>query len=116
MKCVGARPDLVKAVVSGKRPVVGLSEGRFCISTRAFASCQSLELFKFCRLRVSFCRGYGAVVDLIDDTPKQVMFEHEAFLDCGRLSRRETSFAGALEGSDLTAFSGCPEFDGFVEG
>ena len=116
VKCVGARPDLVKAVVSGKRPVVGLSEGRFCISTRAFASCQSLELFKFCRLRVSFCRGYGAVVDLIDDTPKQVMFEHEAFLDCGRLSRRETSFAGALEGSDLTAFSGCPEFDGFVEG
>ena len=104
-------------MVSGKRPAVDLSEGSFCISTLAFAHCHSLELFKFCRLRVRFCRGYdGAVVDLIDDNPKQVMFEHEAFLDCGRLSRHESSFAGALEGSDLTAFSGCPKFDGFVEG
>ena len=116
MKCVGTQPDLIKAVVSGKRPAVDLSEGSFCISTLAFAHCHSLELFKFCRLRVRFCRGYGAVVDLIDDNPKQVMFEHEAFLDCGRLSRHESSFAGALEGSDLTAFSGCPKFDGFVEG
>ena len=116
VKCVGTQPDLVKAVVSGKRPAVDLSEGSFCISTLAFAHCHSLELFKFCRLRVRFCKGYGAVVDLIDDNPKQVMFEHEAFLDCGRLSRHESSFAGALVGSDLTAFSGCPEFDGFVEG
>ena len=117
VKCVGTQSDLVKAVVSGKRPAVDLSEGSYCISTLAFAHCHSLELFKFCRLRVRFCRGYdGAVVDLIDDNPKQVMFEHEAFLDCGRLSRHESSFAGALEGSDLTAFSGCPEFDGFVEG
>ena len=117
VKCVGTQSDLVKAVVSGKRPAVDLSEGSFCISTLAFAHCHSLELFKFCRLRVRFCRGYdGAVVDLIDDNPKQVMFEHEAFLDCGRLSRHESSFAGALEGSDLTAFSGCPKFDGFVEG
>lgn len=116
VKCVGAQPDLIKAVVSGKRPAADLTEKSFCISTRAFACCQSLERFKFCRLRVRFRRGSDTVVDFIDDNPKQVMFEHEAFLACGRLSRRETSFAGALEGSDLTAFSRCPEFDGFVEG
>ena len=102
-------------MVSGKRPAVDLSEGSFSISTLAFAHCHSLELFKFCRLRVRFCRGYdGAVVDLIDDNPKQVLFEHEAFLDCNRLSRRESSFVGAMIGSDPSALRGCPEFDGFV--
>ena len=116
VKCVAAHPDLIKAVVAGKRPVANLAEDGFSVSTMAFAHCHSLERFKFCRLRVHFCRGYDTVIDLIEDNPRQVMFEREVFLDCGRLCRRDSSFAGALEGSDLTAFSGCPEFDGFVEG
>ena len=105
----------MKAVISGNRPATARVEEPFCIASRAFAHCQSLEGVKFCRLKVHFRRGYDPVIDLIDDNPKQVVFEYEAFLNCGRLSRHESSFAGALEGSDLTAFSGCPEFAGFVE-
>ena len=37
-------------------------------------------------------------------------------MNCGRLSRAESSFARAAEGSDPTAFVGCPEFEGFVDG
>ncbi|MBQ7650649.1 MAG: leucine-rich repeat protein [Victivallales bacterium] len=116
VKCVAALPDIIKAAVAGKRPAANLARDGFSISTMAFAHCQSLERFKFCRLRVSLMTGYDTVVDLIDDEPRQVLVEHEAFLDCSHLSRHESSFAGALEGSDPTAFSGCSEFDGFVEG
>ena len=35
--------------------------------------------------------------------------------DCAHLSRAGSSFANALQGSDSSAFSGCPEFDGFVD-
>lgn len=115
VKCVATRPEIVKAVISGIRPATAHVEEHFCIASRAFAHCQSLECFKFCRLRVGFRRGYAPVIDLLDDNPKQAVFEYEAFLDCGRLRRRESSFAGALEGSDPTAFGGCQEFEGFTE-
>lgn len=115
VKCIGAHPDVIKAVISGRSPIPNLSEAGFSISTRAFAHCHSLEQFKFCRLRISLRRGAEAEVQLIYDDPKQVLFEHEAFLDCGNLNRHESSFSGASVGSDPTAFSGSPGFEGFVE-
>ena len=115
VKCVAADPDVIKAVVSGWRPVVNLAEKVFGISTMAFAHCRSLGRFKFCRLRVSFKSGCAPVVELIDDNHRQVLFGYKAFLDCSRLSRIESSFASAVDGSDLTAFSGCPEFEGFLD-
>ena len=114
IRCVVARPDAIKAVLSGKRPAANSDVDDYIVSAEAFAHCRSLERFRFCRLRVSF-RGSVADVDLIDDNPRSVLFQHEAFLDCGRLSRGGSSFANALQGSDPSAFSGCPEFDGFVD-
>ena len=114
VKCVATCPEIVKAVISGNRPATARVEEPFCIANRAFAGCDALERFKFCRLRVSLRRGAEAEVELIDDNPKQVLFEHEAFLDCNRLSRHESSFAGAMIGSDPSAFRGCPNFEGFV--
>ena len=114
VKCIDARPDIIKAVVSGKRPAANLAEDVFSISTRAFAHCHSLQRFKFCRLRVSLRRGAESDVDLIDDNSKRVLFEREAFLDCNRLRRHESSFSGAMHSSDPSAFRGCPDFDDFV--
>lgn len=115
VKCVAVHPEILKAVISGNRPVTAYVEGPFCIANRAFAGCNALERFKFCRLRVSLRRGAEAEVQLIYDDPKQVLFEHEAFLDCSNLNRHESSFSGASVGSDPTAFSGSPRFEGFVE-
>lgn len=116
IRCVNAQPDIVKAVVvSKKRPAANFAEGDFCVSTQAFAHCHSLERFEFCRLRVTLSTYYDTTVELVDDNPKQVLFEHEAFLDCSNLKRRESSFSGALVGSDSTAFSGTPGFEGFAE-
>ena len=114
VRCLATSHDVIKSVLSRKRPDVKPAEGGFSIGTRAFAGCNALERFKFCRLRASLRRGWEAEVELIDDNPKQVLFEHEAFLDCNRLSRRESSFAGAMIGSDPSSFRGCPEFDGFA--
>ena len=115
VRCVATRPEVIKSVLSWKHPDAHPTEGGFSICTRAFAGCNALERFKFCRLRVSLRRGAEAAVELIDDNPKRVLFEHEAFLDCGNLNRHESSFSGALAGSDPTAFSGSPDFEGFVE-
>ena len=114
VRCVATRPEVIKSVLSRKHPDANPPEGGFSICTRAFAGCTALERFKFCRLRASLRRGWEAEVELIDDNPKQVLFEHEAFLDCIHLRRHESSFAGAMIGSDPSAFRGCPEFDGFV--
>ena len=114
VRCVATSPEVIKSVLSRKRPGANPAEGGFSICTRAFANCNALERFKFCRLRASLRRGWEAEVELIDDNPKQVLFEHEAFLDCIHLRRHESSFAGAMIGSDPSAFRGCPEFDGFV--
>lgn len=115
IRCVDAQPDIVKAVVSKKRPAANLAEEDFCVSAQAFAHCHSLERFEFCRLRVTLSTYYDTTVELVDDNPKQVLFEREAFLDCSNLNRHESSFSGALVGSDPTAFLGSPEFEGFVE-
>ena len=114
VKCVDADFETIKTVLSKKRPNSNLTEGSFRICTRAFAECRSLEQFKFCWLKVSF-GGSDVDVDLVDEDPRPALFEHEAFLDCAHLSRVGSSFANALQGSDSSAFSGCPEFDGFVE-
>ena len=114
VRCLATSHDVIKSVLSRKRPNAKPAEGVFSIGTRAFAGCNALERFKFCRLRVSLRRGWEAEVELIDDNPKQVLFEHEAFLDCIHLRRHESSFAGAMIGSDPSAFRGCPEFDSFV--
>ncbi len=114
VRCVATRPEVIKSVLFRKHPDAHPTEGGFSICARAFAGCNALERFKFCRLRVSLRRGAEAEVELIDDNPKQVLFEHEAFLDCNRLSRHESSFAGAMIGSDPSAFRGCPDFEGFV--
>ena len=114
VRCVATRPEVIKSVLSRKHPDAHPTEGGFSICARAFAGCNALERFKFCRLRVSLRRGAEAEVELIDDNPKQVLFEHEAFLDCNRLSRHDSSFAGAMIGSDPSAFRGCPNFECFV--
>ena len=114
VRCVATSPKVVKSVFSRKHPGANPAEGGFSICTRAFAGCNALERFKFCRLRVSLRRGAEAEVELIDDNPKQVLFEHEAFLDCSNLRRHESSFAGSLTGSDPSAFRGCPDFEGIV--
>ena len=114
VRCLATSHEVIKSVLSRKRPDVKPAEGGFSIGTRAFAGCNALERFKFCRLRASLRRGWEAEVELIDDNPKQVLFEHEAFLDCIHLRRHESSFAGAMIGSDPSAFRGCPEFDGFA--
>ena len=114
VRCVATRPEVIKSVLCGKHPDAHPAEGGFSICTRAFAGCAALERFKFCRLRVSLRRGLESDVELIDDNPKQVLFEHEAFLGCNRFCRHESSFASAINGSDLSAFRGCPDFEGFV--
>ncbi|MBE6396423.1 MAG: hypothetical protein E7046_05405 [Lentisphaerae bacterium] len=122
VRCLATRPEVIKSVLSGKHPNVNPTEEGFSICTRAFAGCSALERFKFCRLRVSLRRfwesdvrrAWESDVELIDDNAKQVLFEHEAFLDCNRLSRHESSFAGVMIGSDPSAFRGCPDFEGFV--
>ncbi len=114
MKCIGAHPGVIKAVVSERSPTLNLSEVDFSISTRAFAHCYTLERFKFCRMRVSLRRGAEAEVELMNDNPKRVLFGFEAFLDCSNLRRHESSFASAMNGSDPSAFHGCPDFEGFV--
>ena len=115
VRCVATRPEVIKSVLSWKHPDAHITEGGFSIGTRAFAGCNALERFRFCRLRVSLrLEAWKSDVELIDDNPKQVLFEHEAFFDCNRLNRQESSFAGAMIGSDPSAFRGCPEFDGFV--
>ena len=97
-----------------KRPAANFGGEDFCDSAQAFAHCHSLERFEFCRLRFTLSTYYDTTFELVDDNPKQVLFEHEAFLDCNRLLRHESSFAGALIGSDPSAFRGCPDFEGFV--
>ena len=114
VRCIATPPEVIKAVIYGKRPVANPAEEGFRICSRAFAGCNALERFRFCRLRVSF-RGDDVNVVLVDEDPRPVLFEHEAFLDCAHLSRARSSFANALPGSDSSAFSGCPEYDGFVE-
>ena len=117
---VCADPDVIKAVVSGRRPASSSVGERGSVSVRAFAHCHSLERFKLCRMRASLNRlpswtGLDYVkVELIDDNPKRVLFEHEAFLNCNRLRRHESSFSGAVNGSDPSAFRGCPDFADFV--
>ena len=114
VKCIGVHLGVIKVVVSGKRPVTDLDEEPFSICTRAFAHCHTLERFKFCRLRISLRKGAEAEFELIDDNPKLALFGYEAFFDCSNLRRHESSFTSAMNGSDPSAFRGCPNFAGFV--
>lgn len=120
IRCVGTTPNIISAVQIGCRPFAGYRD--FSIDDSAFAHCCSLRWFKFYRMRVFLgVPGEGdtdtiEAVELMEEPPREVRFDRNAFMNCGRLSRAESSFARAAEGSDPTAFVGCPEFEGFVDG
>ena len=118
-----AEDDIVTWIKNGRRPNAEPNMGMpLRIGIRAFNNCGSLRRFKCYRVRISLCaieeeENYSiADVDLIESPPREVRFDRNAFMNCGRLSRAESSFARAAEGSDPTAFVGCPEFEGFVDG
>ena len=119
IKCVGTTPSIIMALQIGCRPRV---ENRtFSIGEAAFARCCSLRWFKFYRMRIFLGRkdeddaDVIESVELMEEPPRTVQFGEEAFLDCWRLSRVQSSFSGATNDSAQTAFSRCPEFEGFVE-
>ena len=116
-----ADDDIIAWIKSGRRPNAEANMGLpLRIGARAFNDCGSLMRFKCYSMRISLCAvedNYEVCdVDLIESPPREVLFEREAFRNCGRLSGAESSFARAAEGSDPTAFVGCPEFEGFVDG
>ncbi len=115
--------DIITWIKSGRRPNAEPNMGMpLRIGTRAFNNCGSLMRFKCYRMRISLCaieeeENYSICdVDLIESPPREVRFDRNAFMNCGRLSRAESSFVRAAGGSDPTAFVGCPEFEGFVDG
>jgi hypothetical protein len=115
VKCISAHPAIIQAVISGERPPSELRNEHFTVEPRAFANCSSLERFKFAKLIISFLIDSDAEVAVVDDENKEVLFRREAFLGCEQLNRYESSFAGALIGSDRSAFNGCPQFDDFID-
>ena len=97
-----------------------LEEDDFRIEDSAFAHCCNLAWVKFFRMQVALIGTDAKTaaiheVELIQGPPRQVEFGRDAFLDCRSLSRDESSFASAARSSHSSAFTGCPEFGGFVE-
>ena len=120
VRCIVAKALVISLLQTKLRPSHLELDDVFRIAASAFAHCRNLEWFKFYRMRAAIIgtdekSAAIRVVELMEEPPMRVEFEQDAFLDCWRLSRVESSFASAAHSSHPSAFSGCPEFDGFVE-
>ena len=126
VRCIIADDDFISSIQKGSRSSFNEpTDIDLSIGDSAFAHCHSLIRFKCCRMMVSLSTEEedNAVreVELIEAPPPRVEFKNNAFHNCRMLSREESSF----DRPDAefvawyvapTAFSGCPEFEGFVEG